>query len=67
MVNTTSARKARKRAQGQGAQYHWCQVPSVLQQQGKRWGCDSATECEVELLDGGRIVSNILKTKREHW
>ena len=33
----TSARKLRKRAQGQGAEHHRCQVPSVLQQQGKRW------------------------------
>ena len=55
-------------AQGQGAEHHRCQVPSVLQQQGSAGPSEKvatpATECEVELLKGGRIVSNELKTKR---
>ena len=54
----TSARKARKRVQGQGAERHRCQVPSVLQQQGKLWaireGGDTSDGVRVELLEGRR-------------
>ena len=63
----TSARTARKRAPGQGEEHHQCQVPSELQQQGKRWVIGGDTSDGVqgcELLEGRRIVSNELKTKR---
>ena len=37
MVNSTRAPEKRESAQGQGAEHHRCQVPSGLQQHGKRW------------------------------
>ena len=64
----TSARKARKRAQRQGAEHHRCKVPMYCSNRGSAGPSEKvatpATECEVELLKGGRIVSIELKTKR---
>ena len=70
MVNSTQAPEKRESAaQGQGVEHHRCQVPNALLQKGKqlvqkRKVATPATECEVELLEGGSIVSNEFKTKR---
>ena len=62
----TSARKARKRAQGQGVEHHRCQVPKVQQQQEKREKVATpATECEVELLEGRRTSAVNSRPKDE--